>query len=277
MKMEVDNFLIEKISEKLAKNKYPATLPGQRKLFADCRKDKALKEYTFKNDELVGTQLFGELCMRATYQHSLKEEFKSHYGLTLRYPYFKKPLKPNKKDTIIKELKKIIQNHEIPVYIPCLKSKELAQKQHEKQETDRLIEIADKKSAAKASSENILAMLPVFGPFVFIFVILLLIDDPQTTTETSKRETIAAFESCFKKTRSQVSESCAADPVFTYCSMMYESYEIIGSGCTSRVKNKGGPSEQREFCESEVLRDVRQMCEIEVYGCAAVTGDINCN
>lgn len=30
--MEFDNFLIEKVSEKLATNKYPATLPGQRKL-----------------------------------------------------------------------------------------------------------------------------------------------------------------------------------------------------------------------------------------------------
>jgi len=276
MKTEVDNFLIEKISEKLATNTYPATLPGQRKLFADCRKDKALKDYTFKNDELVGTQCFGELCMRATYQHTLKEEFNSYYGLTLGYPYFKKPLKPNKKDIIIKELKKIIQNHEIPVYVPCLKSKELAQKQHQKQESDRLIAIADKKSAAKVSFENIFVLLLFFGLPGFIFYYSFFTDDPGTTTETSRKESIA-YDSCIERTKSQLSRSCAVDPVFTYCSLMYDSYEIVGSGCTSRVKSMGGRSKQIEFCESEVLRDVRQMCDIEVYGCAVVTGDINCN
>tara|TARA_X000000950_G_C13787340_1_gene607855 strand:+ start:112 stop:477 length:366 start_codon:yes stop_codon:yes gene_type:complete len=84
-------------------------------------------------------------------------------------------------------------------------------------------------------------------------------------------------DSCIERTESQLSSSCAADPVFTYCSMMYDSYEIIGSGCTSRVENKGGYPEQIEFCESEVLSGVRRMCAIEVYGCAAVTGDINCD
>ena len=189
--MEVDSFLIEKISEKLAKNKYPATFVGQRKLFADCRKDKALKDYTFKNVELVGNQYFGELCMRATYQHTLKEEFNSYYGLTLGYPYFKKPLKPNKKDTIIKELKKIIQNHEIPVYIPCLKSKETLQKQQYKNQLNRLT----KKQDIKPSFENIfdiffgilfiLGILISFAPLVLSFYYAFFIYDPGTTTETS--------------------------------------------------------------------------------------------
>ena len=86
-----------------------------------------------------------------------------------------------------------------------------------------------------------------------------------------------AFDSCVERTESQLSSSCAADPDFTYCSMMYDSYEIIGSGCTERVKNKGEYSEQIEFCQSEVLPKVRRMCAIEVYGCVAITGDINCN
>ena len=179
--MEVDSFLIEKISEKLAKNKYPATFVGQRKLFADCRKDKALKDYTFKNVELVGNQYFGELCMRATYQHTLKEEFNSYYGLTLGYPYFKKPLKPNKKDTIIKELTKIIQNHEIPVYIPCLKSKETLQKQQYKNQYNRLT----KKQDIKPSFENIFRILIAFAPLGLIFYYAFFIYDPGTTTETS--------------------------------------------------------------------------------------------
>lgn len=179
--MEVDSFLIEKISEKLAKNKYPATYVGQRKLFADCRKDKALKDYTFKNVELVGNQYFGELCMRATYQHTLKKEFHSYYGLTLGYPIFKKPLKPNKKDTIIKELKKIIQNHEIPVYIPSLKSKETLQKQQYKSQYNRLT----KKQVIKPSFENIFGILIAFAPLGLIFYYAFFIYDPGTTTETS--------------------------------------------------------------------------------------------
>ena len=115
----------------------------------------------------------------------------------------------------------------------------------------------------------------VLVPAFFIFLAFSGVFTP-SQEEREERETIA-FDGCVERTESQLSRSCAADPVFTYCSMMYDSYEIIGSGCTSRVKNKGGYSDQIEFCESAVLPGVRRMCAIEVYGCVAVTGDINCN
>ena len=119
----------------------------------------------------------------------------------------------------------------------------------------------------------------VIVPALFLFLALSGVFAPsqeEIEERQRERETIA-YDGCVERTESQLTRSCAADPVFTYCSMMYDSYEIIGSGCTSRVKNKGEYSEQIEFCESEVLSGVRRMCAIEVYGCVAVTGDINCN
>ena len=85
-----------------------------------------------------------------------------------------------------------------------------------------------------------------------------------------------ALDSCVDNLTSSITRSCQSDPVFSYCSLNNESHEIIGSGCTSRVKNKGGYANQVEFCKKESLTSVQRTCMIEIYGCAAVTGNINC-
>ena len=56
----------------------------------------------------------------------------------------------------------------------------------------------------------------------------------------------------------------------------YTPSEILGSGCTGRVRRQGGFVSQVEFCKQESTKSVGRTCALEVYGCAAVTGDINC-
>lgn len=84
------------------------------------------------------------------------------------------------------------------------------------------------------------------------------------------------LEQCVDELTANISSSCESDPVFSYCSLNYESYEIIGSGCTSMVRNQGSYSAQVQYCKNRSLGSVQRTCAIEVYGCASVTGDLNC-
>ena len=84
-----------------------------------------------------------------------------------------------------------------------------------------------------------------------------------------------AMESCKSTMTSNIERSCRADLEFAYCSLNYDRSEILGSGCTRRIKNLS-ITERADFCIKESLKTVGRACAIEVYGCAAVTGDINC-
>lgn len=79
------------------------------------------------------------------------------------------------------------------------------------------------------------------------------------------------IESC----ESRNLRACEIDPEFTYCGIKYGD-SVLGSGCTSKIRNKPF-SERIAFCKAEVKGEVREMCLIEEYGCAAVTGDIYCD
>ena len=79
------------------------------------------------------------------------------------------------------------------------------------------------------------------------------------------------IESC----ESRNLRACEIDPEFTYCGIKYGD-SVLGSGCTSKIRNKPF-SERIAFCKAEVKSEVREMCLIEEYGCAAVTGDIYCD
>lgn len=79
------------------------------------------------------------------------------------------------------------------------------------------------------------------------------------------------IESC----ESRNLRACEIDPEFTYCGIKYGD-SVLGSGCTSKIRNKSF-SERIAFCKAEVKGEVREMCLIEEYGCAAVTGDIYCD
>jgi hypothetical protein len=79
------------------------------------------------------------------------------------------------------------------------------------------------------------------------------------------------IESC----ESRNLRACEIDPEFTYCGIKYGD-SVLGSGCTSKIRNKPF-SERIAFCKAEVKGEIREMCLIEEYGCAAVTGDIYCD
>lgn len=51
--------------------------------------------------------------------------------------------------------------------------------------------------------------------------------------------------------------SCQSDPITTYCGIAYQAKgkSIIGSGCTGRIKGKGGYLEQVEFCSEKACDD----------------------
>ena len=89
-----------------------------------------------------------------------------------------------------------------------------------------------------------------------------------------QRET-DAMNNCKSIMTSNIESSCRADPEFAYCSLNYDRSEIMGSGCTNRIKNLPF-SEKADFCIKESMSTVRRACAIEVYGCAAVTGVMNC-
>jgi hypothetical protein len=100
----------------------------------------------------------------------------------------------------------------------------------------------------------------------------------ESAEEIEAREeaaTRAAMSSCEDTMTSNITRSCSSDPAFAYCSLNNDSSQILGSGCTSKIKNLSY-TEQVKMCTSESLRQVNYACAIEVYGCAAVTGDINC-
>ena len=84
------------------------------------------------------------------------------------------------------------------------------------------------------------------------------------------------IENCKNDLRESIARSCQSDPVFSYCSFNYESHEILGSGCTGRVNRQGSHAEQVKFCKQESVSSVGRTCAIEIYGCAAVTGNVNC-
>ena len=90
-----------------------------------------------------------------------------------------------------------------------------------------------------------------------------------------KAATRAALSSCKDTMTSNIRRSCSSDPEFAYCSLNFDSSQILGSGCTSRIKNLSY-TEQVKMCTNESLKQVTRACAIEVYGCAAVTGDRNC-
>ena len=135
-------------------------------------------------------------------------------------------------------------------------------------------------SAAEAVG-GFLGYAGVFGPIILVALWFMGFFEP-SAEELAQRERAAksarsdALTSCKESLSASIRSSCSADPVFAYCSLNYDSSEILGSGCTSAVKRQGSYSEQVEYCQSKSLSTVNRTCAIQIYGCSAVTGDINC-
>ena len=102
---------------------------------------------------------------------------------------------------------------------------------------------------------------------------------PKEIAERKRQEDAARearLDECVDRLSEDIRRSCQRDPEFAYCGFNYERHEILGSGCTGAVKRQGGYQQQVDFCTSKSLGSVTRTCAIEIYGCAAVTGDINC-
>lgn len=110
-------------------------------------------------------------------------------------------------------------------------------------------------------------LVPAFGAYTYLST-----REPVKIGSTSGG--MSELQRCIENQRSSLSRSCDSDPVFTYCGVAHEN--IIGSGCTSTVKNRGGRVEQAAFCKKEVLPLVRNICVEELYGCAVATGNMDC-
>jgi hypothetical protein len=176
--LEIDDFLFDRVAEKLASNKYPATQVGQKKLFNDCRYDEDLKEYIFRNQDLVGSHHFGDICLRSTYEHSTYKELNTYFGLKLKFPKYKKPLKINNKNQIKSNLINFIHESKVPIFLPCKKHLEDRQKQQFIQTRDKLISA----QYSLTNPKNLFTWILVLSPLIAIFIYSFFIHDPGTTT-----------------------------------------------------------------------------------------------
>ena len=174
--IEIDNFLFDRVAEKLASNKYPVTQVGQKELFNDCRNDEDLKNYVFRNQDLVGSHCFGDICLRSSYEHSTYEKLNTYYGLKLKYPKYKKPLKINNKDHIKSNLINFINESKLPIFLPCKKHLEDRQKKQYIQTRDKLISAR----YSLTNIKNLFSWILIFSPLIAIFVYSFFIHDPGT-------------------------------------------------------------------------------------------------
>lgn len=103
---------------------------------------------------------------------------------------------------------------------------------------------------------------------IYSLVAILFLIGCESAEEIEAREkaaTRAAMDSCIDTMTSSIRSSCSSDPEFSYCSLNYDSSEILGSGCTSRIKNLSY-TEQVKMCTNESLKQVNMACATEVYG-----------
>tara|TARA_B100001093_G_scaffold517690_1_gene600031 strand:- start:109 stop:786 length:678 start_codon:yes stop_codon:yes gene_type:complete len=189
---EIDNFLFDRVAEKLASNKYPATQVGQKELFNDCRNDEDLKNYVFSNQDLVGSHCFGDICLRSTYEHSTYEELNTYYGFKLKFPKYKKPLKSNNKDQIIDNLKNYVNESKLPVFLPCKKHLEDRLKKQYIQTRNELIS----RRYSPTNYKNLFTWILFFSPLVAIFIYSFFIFDPGMKTIVSCYEGYLGEERC---------------------------------------------------------------------------------
>ena len=91
--------------------------------------------------------------------------------------------------------------------------------------------------------------------------------------ETERLAARSDIDICVDRLR--IDQACQRDPAFTYCGIVHGG-NILGSRCKSRMASKGDFASQVSFCVRESKSAARTQCAIELYGCAAVTGDLNC-
>ena len=138
-------------------------------------------------------------------------------------------------------------------------------------------EMLDKIGAGLGVGLGTIVLVPI--ALVILFIFGFFDPTPKEIAEIKRQEDLlnkSQLANCTYNLTQSITSSCASDPVFTYCSHNYDNNSILGSGCTSVVERQGSFSRQIAFCQQESLKSVREICLIEIHGCAAVTGKINC-
>lgn len=111
-----------------------------------------------------------------------------------------------------------------------------------------------------------------FGGITVLASLLVILFSEQPSTNQENVELRSELDYCLAASRYE--EACKEDPVYSYCALTESN--ILGSGCTSRIRSAGTYSDQVAMCKREVRSEIVQVCLTEIYGCSAVTGQLNC-
>jgi hypothetical protein len=76
----------------------------------------------------------------------------------------------------------------------------------------------------------------------------------------SESEELSAVEQCYVKTKRERERACESDPVASYC--VFTTENIIGSGCTARIKNE---YDKVSFCKAESTQNLWIECQEHIY------------
>jgi len=132
------------------------------------------------------------------------------------------------------------------------------------------------KTENKPAFEFIFASTKTWSVVIVAVMLIWIFSNSSEEAITTEKNTAISSKDQLEQCIQNLTSTCGSDPIFTYCSLNYASNEIIGSGCTGRVKRQGEYTRQVEFCEKESFSSAKKICAIELYGCFAVTGSRNC-
>ena len=160
----------------------------------------------------------------------------------------------------MEEFDKLIEQHLIDRGLGTKKEKTNSDK-------ERLTTSYEKSNSNNTDFAEVIGSIIGYGIFVVPALLIALSflgafnDSPEEIEEKKNK----MFNECVTNLGLNISRSCELDPVTSYCGLNYDTNDILGSGCTSRVKRQGSREKQVEFCKDSSLKDVKLMCFNEVY------------
>jgi len=174
----VDKILLNKLVDLIIKNKYPATVPGQKALFNDLKKEEGFSDYSILLKELTGAEAgkLGLILFYSSYECELYQQNGNFF------PKFNKPLKLLPKETIINNFKSNFnkaQKRHGHIHIPVQK--------HAAKEVRRQGRLKQEAAYNKGLHENETmlrnALLIIIGIPVIFFVAILPLELTWITTD----------------------------------------------------------------------------------------------
>ena len=171
----MDSIIQSKIIALILKNKYAATVSGQKDLFNDLKLDKSLSNYAFLLKDLTGSEAsaLGYIIMYSSYKCEFYKEGSN------KFAKFKKPYvlhsESQIRNNLDKNLKEANETHGY-IDVPVLKGDKKAIEVNAK----KLKDLAYKKNYSNTSlsidNESKIVLFLVFGSPIIFFLILLSVD-----------------------------------------------------------------------------------------------------